>query len=446
MSEKNHKTTLTELLKDLAKQCPTVDKKEYREPEEWLRHFEKYTHFKFLIKDHPNWEIEDDKKGKKVPIRLKYTTTNLEPYVSKHVIKLSQTMKLENIYEFSEEDKKDFGTYDNLEKFCVEVKKRLGVMLTANNGGNNIMNVAKRVLYRQLKFIACDVIKDYEYPFLDNVRNGFIYLKEKDVVIDHAYQYDINSAYPYALSNKKFRFPIMEGEKVLIKSSDEIDIKTIGLYMLDVDYSNFPYMHGNDDKKIYYSNYAIDMFRSANVPFTVIQPKPDEEHNAIIWNNDKTVTGDKFFGTMFKELYDLKRNGNKVASAISRMMHGILFQKNTIKIERSEYQPEMKKRLIRHEKGKLILLDDGSESEYKYGFARMKPFLYDFVRMDMFDTYINDADYEIHRIYIDSMLISKKLPNCYVGTKMGEMKFEKEYKNVAFHAVNQKPHFESEEC
>jgi hypothetical protein len=66
----------------------------------------------------------------------------------------------------------------------------------------------------------------------------------------------------------------------------------------------------------------------------------------------------------------------------------------------------------------------------------MKLFLYSYTRNHFHKTYIQDKDYEIFRIYIDSIIISKKLPDDLIGDEIGLMKFEGKYKNLTYEKVN----------
>jgi hypothetical protein len=294
-------------------------------------------------------------------------------------------------------------------------------------------DMTKAIIYKYLKLYPVEKVEPFEFEHLSHVRNSFIYLKENDCFIKKGYQYDINSFFPFVLQSKDFYFPIRGGKMKTIRSIEELDDMFLYSVMLDVDYSNFPYMK-DDLNKVYYSNYDVEMFLRVGVKFSISETGSG---NVLYYDRCDCVSGKTVFGNMISELYNIKSSGNKVAGGIMRMIHGVLFQGKYLKLNKEKHPEkiiDIIDKAVYHDE-KFIYYTDG-DLLFKSGFARMKLFLYSYTRNHFHKTYIQDKDYEIFRIYIDSIIISKKLPDDLIGDEIGLMKFEGKYKNLTYEKVN----------
>lgn len=292
-------------------------------------------------------------------------------------------------------------------------------------------------------------IADYEKEFF-NTRNSFIYLNKNHKYIKEGYEYDINSFFPYCYSHKKFKIPMTKGKPMILKNIE--DLKKYKNYnvKLDVNYINFEYMHNLDKNKVYYSNYDVEMFdmTKGKVEYKLID---NGKINFMYWDEEDMINGSTLFDKIITPLYDMKKNGNKIASSCLRMIHGKLFFRKKKLISKKDFLNIENKEEIQKIKDNLcgLKIDKTDKIErfeyycpiYKTNpLIRMKFFLYSFTRYLFYKKYIHEKDYVIHRIYIDSIIINKELDEKLVSDKkIGKMKFVKKIKNLEWEVVNKKP-------
>lgn len=296
------------------------------------------------------------------------------------------------------------------------------------------MDIAKRILIDNLCTYPIQPVEDHEVQFLNYVRNSFTYMESNNVFVKTGYQYDINSFYPYCLSQEDLYCPIKEGTAKNIKSLDEL--KNLFLYsvILEVDYSNFPYMK-EQGEKVYYSNYDIELFNKAKVPYKIFETT---DNNLLYYEKSDCVSCKTLFGNMYKKLYKMKSNGNKVAGQISRLLHGVMFQSNIERIPIDENLWKNIDRAIKVDNKYIYCTKDGNSSQFKSGFARLKMFLYSYTRLNFYSNYIHNQDYRIYRIWIDSIITDKPLDedDHFIGSKLGWIKYEGKYKDIVFEKSN----------
>ena len=168
----------------------------------------------------------------------------------------------------------------------------------------------------------------------------------------------------------------------------------------------------------------------------------NEDWNAMIYDSDELMSGKKLFGWRIDELYKLKtgERRNIVAGAMLRMIHGCLFTAYKNKIPKKTWIDKYadKKHLFYGIDDEEVIVYC-EKRPFKFDFARCKVFLMSWIRLDFYKRFLHNKDYDIYRIYVDSILINKKLDEDEINTNIGYMKLEKTFNKASIHRVNCKP-------
>jgi len=272
---------------------------------------------------------------------------------------------------------------------------------------------------------------DYlEAKWINRLNNGGLtyFDKTKADTTQECYGYDFKSFYPSMLGNY-MKFPSKRGSE---KTIDSIPLDSKG----KVQYGFYrAYIAYNDDEfhKLFalskdntYSNYSLDTalkYESLNL-FGVQVHLLDEENNAYIYNEKDIIGGCTYFGYWYKTLYDFKQKypKNCLIKHLLSSFWGHLCQYNKIYGDADKF-PGTKTDDFEDPTADFYTIKngiskkDGNQNKdyyiacprdkiYKYGLARIKPFLVSMGRSYMEHQAIYPNLDKVIRIYTDGVVFS----------------------------------------
>jgi len=278
-------------------------------------------------------------------------------------------------------------------------------------------------LFTDINKIEAEPIKEFEFKYLEN--GGGIRYAQKGYE-GKAYKYDINSYYPSLMLSRYIRIPITEGKLIDI-TTEELEQKRsvkFGVYHAEIKCDNdamFSTMFKN-----MYSHYEINYAKKLGLKINVLG-------SAIVWDPEQTISCHKVFDKYINYLYPLKKQHKKI-KIIMNALWGSLCSKsggdekkilmNYEDISTSKYNI---KRItpIDNTMTKCEVIIDSDVRFYKTSFARIKPFLLGFARVNMHKTF-NKIGYDnILWSHTDSVVCKIKLFNqIKITNKIGDWKYE----------------------
>ena len=290
-------------------------------------------------------------------------------------------------------------------------------------------------LFTDLNKIESQPIKEFEFKYLEN--GGGIRYAQKGYE-GKAYKYDINSYYPSLMLSRYIRLPITEGKLIDI-TTEEVEQKRsvkFGVYHADIKCDNdaiFSTMNKN-----MYSHYEINYAKKLGLKINILGP-------ALVWDADETVPFYKVFNKFINYLYPLKRKHKRIKN-IMNTLWGALCAKSggdDIKYIMNYEDIEKSKLVIKRitpldaTMTKCEVIIDSDIKFYRTPFARMKPFLLGFARVNMHKTFDKIGYDNILWSHTDSIVskiqLSKQIKISY---KIGDWKYEGSSDDCYIHNKN----------
>lgn len=256
-----------------------------------------------------------------------------------------------------------------------------------------------------------DEIALNECLYIDNATCGSVQYFEP--FEGQAYEYDFNSFYPAMMLNNKF--PMKEGEfKYISELPEKLEY---GIYKCKItnNIKNKQSKLFKINRNHYYTHADIHTARKLGLDIEMIE---NNQSNALVWSEDKLISGHYLFKNMFDYLYDFKNKVQdnkflkKTVKTIINSCWGVLSEANTIKLtvddngeafdlhddkEYEEFCP-MNDEATLH-KVKLRNL----RKSYRFDYARIKPFVLSFGRQNIINKSLKYID-SIVRIHTDSII------------------------------------------
>lgn len=283
-------------------------------------------------------------------------------------------------------------------------------------------------------FDGCEHVSSKEYDFIDGAcQGGLLYCKKG--VFENCLKMDLNSAYPFAMQNDDFYFPMTVGS---FKTISKIDTTQVGIYRLRINGDHFLFKKTKDN---YYTTYHLEILDLLGIPYEL-----ENGVNALIW--EETLKGKNAFGYM-NNLFDMKAKGNKYAKAIMNVTWGSLTREKLVEIKLSELKEDQKpfvQKLDMDKQIALVMLDRNNwiikaPHPYKFVTGRIKPFITSFVRLFLIKNILlplHKANHKIYQINTDGFVTSatkEQIEQIYpVSSSFGHLKVEEEYKE--FEIIN----------
>ena len=281
-------------------------------------------------------------------------------------------------------------------------------------------------------------IQEYEFKYLNN-GGGVRYAKRGYEGI--AYQYDINSYYPSLMISNYIRMPMTEGTILPLTQKQFDDKKRVkfGVYHAEIICDNDAKFQTT--KHNIYSHYEINYAKQLGLVINILG-------DALVWEPEQTEKFNKIFGKYVKYLFPLKKK-HYAFKEILNALWGALCAKRG-----GDYTPYIMtyEELLTFDKEYDIItpLDDNFErcevkvktdiKFYKTGFARMKPFLFGFARVNMVKTFAKVGYDNVLWSHTDSIISSIPLTNKHIKQtyKIGDWKYEGRDLNCYIHNKNLK--------
>ena len=221
-------------------------------------------------------------------------------------------------------DEKDMKAYYN--KFHREAEELKDI----TNGTINLFTCGKdklaslKLFHNTTRTIHPDPIEQDEAIWLDRAMVGGIIYGEKTELND-AYSYDVNSMYPFIMT--QLQFPTTRGEFLKLKELKEI--VEYGIYRIKI------FEPEHNDKKLfrfnrrnYYTHIDVKRARDLGLKMELIQ---DNQPNCLRYIKGR-LSGKKLFGQVVDYLYELKKKPtikSRVKSILNRLW-GALCEREVI--------------------------------------------------------------------------------------------------------------------
>lgn len=294
--------------------------------------------------------------------------------------------------------------------------------------------------------IKCDKIELEELNFIDNI-NGQLVFNDKINEDKDYYKYDISSCYPFALYNSNTELndllyvPISKG-----KITNNIEFNDFIKYLNNKKLLNYSIYNNikiikngkNNLQKLikinnhgYYTNIDLNMAFIAECDFELLDS--NNKISCINWckvetNNkpNKCIKSNYIFGPFIQDIYNMKRQlkHNRLIKNVLSRIHGIFIQLNKYVMylfDEEDYELDEEDELkFIHYNTKHFINRKGEKKKketylyknqlFKSNYARLKPFIYSFTRLYLFNTIIKyNLQNNIYSIRTDSILTDIKI-------------------------------------
>ena len=217
--------------------------------------------------------------------------------------------------------------------------------------------------------------------------------KEKEIM---CYSKDFSSYYSNLLINMKI--PFREGKTYNLNSVTYGKLK-YGIYRIEIKYTNnqFTNVFNFSEDNHYTSTLLNSIYKYKDffgLSFKLLEVDETYDYNALIWEYDDLMDGEKLFGQWLKDMLSVKAKipKNKLLKHLLSTIGGTLTSFKNLYINNfselditsiygnidSEYKLRKKTDTGLY---KYVKSDDA----YKYNFARIKPFLVSFGRKKLFE-------------------------------------------------------------
>jgi hypothetical protein len=238
------------------------------------------------------------------------------------------------------------------------------------------------------------------------------------------YEYDKNSAYPSALTDSKFSFPLQAGE---FKTIEQLpDALNYGIYRVIIHPSIDPHINKlfRFNTENYYTHYDISTARELNLKIELIK---DEEANALLY--PKRINAHQYFGEFVYEMYSLKSE-NPLAKDIINSLWGRLCQKiirksipkpsHEINIDEDEHEI-INLEILPNDNHKIYYVK--KDKVFKYKHARIGAFLTAYVRKQMANKMFPFRE-NIVKCHTDSIVSTIPINDLSISKDLGDWKMK----------------------
>ena len=270
-----------------------------------------------------------------------------------------------------------------------------------------------------------------EYEWLEKaVTGGYIDTYQKGI-FDHVKAYDQKNSYNSVLMLPQFYIPTRIGDFEIRKNylfQKSISNLSYGIYRCIVT-GTHPFFRYN--KNNYYTHFAIKIVADLGLKIDLIE---DGQPNCLLWPQKKVIAGtrrpdthfipkswsaSRFVGDYIKVFNEarLKHPECTILKSFSSTLHGYLVKEHyepQLKIGINDPMPELPKvcEIIDvFDDGEFITLTIINHLRcYETPLARLKPFLYDRQRLEMYEKVLKPFGNKIIKICIDGFLSATIIP------------------------------------
>jgi hypothetical protein len=252
------------------------------------------------------------------------------------------------------------------------------------------------------------------------------------IIYKNVFTYDIKSDFPYVLSHKDFLIPIKSGifkhieKKYFDLSINNKKMLQYGIYSCKIKKNEKSSIYFIENLNNEYTHYDIYLACLMNMTIELIDDKP---FNCIVWYKigsknikQSLIHGSDIFKSYNYKYYHLKNHNKdcKLIKQISSLSWSALCEKNKstriTKVNNNNIDIELKNDEIIYKLGEdidnVVKYETMNKTNfYKSNYARFKPFMYSFQRLQMYE-YINQVKEEggeILKINIDAIYTNNKI-------------------------------------
>ena len=262
-------------------------------------------------------------------------------------------------------------------------------------------------------------VNEIESNYMEKCHNGALtYCEEYE---GECYGYDFNSYYPRILSSRIFEIPTCVGEecytnvhKILTSNAKLI----YGMYYVKITSTN------PDAKKVFsfskndvYTHYSIQFAyehrKRFNFKFAFYQE--EDGFNSYVYDEEDLIRGDEVFGKWMNKLTELRATlpKNKILKHLLTSLWGHLIRSKSLNRTYKEiidqdldvgHDNEAHYQIHKHvinDKSDYYILHNNRE-RYRWGLARLKPFLVSYARNRIAKVAMKDID-RVIRIHTDNV-------------------------------------------
>lgn len=263
-------------------------------------------------------------------------------------------------------------------------------------------------------------IAEYEFYIIERCYNAGLITLNLDYKNKPTQCYGSDYSRYYTNLLLDIKIPIKRGE--LLKLTEIPKKLEFGIYRIRITYKNSSFTNiFNFSLEHHYTSttlsYLFGIKAEYGLEFELLEPDDEYNYNALIYTNDKLISGKSLFKDWFKSLEDIrkKHNDNKLLKHLMSSVWGSLSSYNKIYLENTENydisfmddnEPSEYKILGMTEEGEYKAVK--SSNAYKTPLARLKPFLTAFGRLKIMKL-IRDCNVEdsVVRIHTDGIVLSR---------------------------------------
>jgi hypothetical protein len=276
-------------------------------------------------------------------------------------------------------------------------------------------------------------IDSIEAYWLDRAFSGGLIWAEK--YDGDAVGYDCNSAYPSAMLDQRFQFPVRQGEFMQLtqEAFDKWTYLKFGIYRCEIECSHPHFAKSFHDKPSNeYTTKDLRVVQELGGKITLIQ---DGQANFLYYSKDKLINC-KFMQKYIETFYELKQQGVPLAKDFLNMLWGSMSQKKfKTLVFATEFAENDRYEFAANEKIESIIpTSDEKGHVFKYfdkndiwetDYARIAPFLTAFVRYEMYKTMQKIGFEKIVRIHTDGIIVKEETNVLPLSDAMGDWKVER---------------------
>ena len=288
----------------------------------------------------------------------------------------------------------------------------------------SVRETAKVLTYQHFKTLeAPDEITFTESLWLMHTfKGGLMYGEDKE--LDNGIEYDINSAYPYFMTQPTFDFPMKQG--IFQKIDILPQILPYGIYRVKINKSYNQHI----DKLFrfndldYYTQFDIGVARKLELKIELII---DDEANCLLYQKGR-VKGCSMFKNLLNYLFDLKKQKVPFVKQLINIIWGMLCERRKcVQIARPDSDKDVHiddatvLSVIPTATGHRIEYVKNDRPIFVHNYARMGVFLTSKVRQSLMMKMYPHREY-IYRFHTDGFITDREIPELSVGSEIGQFK------------------------
>jgi hypothetical protein len=270
-------------------------------------------------------------------------------------------------------------------------------------------------------------IQQVESTFINNASQGALIFNTKGYN-GQAYKADVKSMYP-SIMKSKMLFPVREGK---LKYITEFDTYFhYGIYRCVISGTTKLFRFNFDN---YYTHFDLNTAKDLGLNIKLII---DDQPNFLYYSRDKCLTGFEIFGRYVDKLFGLKQKKILGSKSILNILWGSLSEKYKKDVvhktgNKFEIPAEAKINFIKPSiinENEILISYSNFNNLYKYGYARIMPFLISKGRKIIAEI-IKPFENICIRCHTDGIILKEEPIGIKYGDKLGDLVFEGYFENI----------------